>query len=172
MDYFDFGKKRMAAVLLDVGRAKLPDGTWLHEVIKRGLMSRARNEARSCLVFMPQSSSVLPRTISESTYQIDSFKQKDADYVVSEQIKSAAKALGESQEDNENHLILISRNFDESYEGVFEWMRVKDYDIRTKIIGIGKDTDLLQLVAEEYGFAFAKADTIESIKSSIERIGE
>ena len=172
MDHFDFGRNCMAAVLIDVGRAKLPDGSWLYEVIKRNLISRARKEARSCLIFMPQSSPLPPSTVSESTYQIDIFKQKDGDYAIDEQIKNAARVLGDSNEDSDKHLVLISRSFDERYEGVFKWIKSRDYDIKTTIIGIGKDTELLQLLAEEFGFHFAKVDRIDAIKSAIERIGE
>ncbi len=171
MDYFDFGTNSIAAVLLDVGRAKLSDGSWLYEKIKNNLIKRTKNEAKSCLIFMPQASVNLPKTMSESTYQIDIFKQNFNDYPILHQLKKAAQIIGESSEDAKKHLILITKNFNENYADVFKWIKNKDYDMKIKIIGIGKDTDLLELTADEFGFDFVKVNKMEAINEAIEGIG-
>ena len=47
MDHFDFGTNSIAAVVIDIGRTKLSDGSWLYEKIKKNLISRAKNEAKN-----------------------------------------------------------------------------------------------------------------------------
>jgi len=172
MDHFDFGKNSIAAILIDVGRAKLQDGSWLYEKIKSNLISKLKNSTKNCLIYMPQSVSSLPKTISESTYQIDSFKQNSNEYPIIDQIKKAAQVLGESSEDLEKHLVLMTKKFNENYSDVFNWIKNKEYDFKIKIIGIGKDTDLLELTADEFGFDFVKINKLDGIKQAIESIGE
>ena len=171
MDHFDFGTNSIAAVVIDIGRTKLSDGSWLYEKIKKNLISRAKNEVKNCLIFMSQSSEYLPKTISESTYQIDIFKQNFNDYPIIDQIRKAAETIGESSEDAQKHLVLITKNFNDSYADAFQWIKNKDYELKIKIIGIGKDTDLLELTADEFGFDFVKVNKIEAITEAIEGIG-
>ena len=172
MDHFDFGKNSIAAVLVDVGRAKLQDGSWLYEKIKFNLISKVKNCTKNCLIYMPQSVTSLPKTISESTYQIDTFKQNFNDYPIIDQIKKAAQTLGESSEDLDKHLVLVTKNFNENFSDVFNWIKNKEYDLKIKIIGIGKDTDLLELTADDFGFDFVKISKLDGIKEAIESIGE
>lgn len=172
MDHFDFGKNTICAVVLDIGRTQLPDGSWLVDKIKQNLISRTKDADRPCLVFMSQCVDNIPKSISESTYQIDTFRQNTNDYPIIQQMKMAAKLLGECAEDVEKHFILITKKFNDQYADMFKWMCDQDYEIKIKIIGIGKETELLELVAEEANGSFDKVLKIDNLEPTIFKIGE
>lgn len=171
MEHFDFGSNSIAAVVLDIGRTQVSTGVWLVDKIKNYLMDRAHNLNKPCLIFMSQSHKEIPKTASESTYQIDTFKQSSNEYSVFDDLKNAISILGESHEDAEKHLVLITKNYKEIYLDAFNWMKNKEYDIKLKIIGVGKEVDFLQLVAEDFSGSFVKAVSLPDLNKSIEEIG-
>lgn len=171
MEHFDFGSNSIAAVVLDIGRTQISNGVWLVDKAKHYLMDRAHNIDKPCLIFMSQSHKEIPKNASESTYQIDTFKQNSNEYSIFDDLKNAINILGESHEDAEKHLVLITKNYKEIYLDAFNWMKNKGYDIKLKIIGIGKEIDFLQLVAEDFSGIFVKVVSLPDLNKSIKEIG-
>ena len=171
MQPFNFDKTSLAAVVIDIGRTKLADGSWLEDKIKGSLIHRAKQTKKPCLIWLPQAVDKLPKSMSESTYQIDSFKQKNNDYKIIEDIKKASCILGESNEDCEKHFVLITKNFHDSYADLFKLIENKDYEFKVTIIAIGKENDLLQILSEENNANFIKIQNLNDLTNKIGDIG-
>lgn len=172
MDHFDFGRNSIAAIVIDIGRTQLPDGSWLVDKIKQQLMKRTMDSSRSCLLFMSQSADNIPQSISESIFQIDSFKQNTNEYPIVDDMKKAAKILGKSSEDADKHFVLITKKYNEQYSSVFSWINDQDYEIKLSIIGIGREAEINQLVVEEFNGLFEKVSKIDVLEEAIMKIGE
>lgn len=171
MDHFDFGRNAVAAIVIDIGRTKLPDGSWLVDKIKEQLMKRTMDCNRSCMLFMSQVADIIPKSIGESIYQVDNFRQNTNQYPIIDDMKKAAKILSKSSEDVDKHFVLITKNYNEQYNRVFKWIVDQDFEFKIHVIGIGKETELLKLMIEEHHGSFEKILKVDALEQVLMKIG-
>jgi hypothetical protein len=176
MEKFDFGRKKLLGIVFDVSIRHDKKGQRIIDMIKKRLVARIASSDENLLVVVSNSNNKEPRMHSDGIQQIDSYVDP-VDFRIGEATRRISSIVGDSIEDFDKYIIIITDRFQEKFKGhyraIFDAKKNKNYEYKAGVIAIGDycNFSLLKSMVTENNGVFLTANDMNEFDAALTEIG-